>query len=204
MKIILVGGFSEMFELCEELGYEILGYIDKTPLDNLLKDYNYPYLGNDKEFNYNRFKELAEFVVTPDDPNIRERIYHSQKNLGLNYSRLISSHSMISRTAYIGKGTVVQFGSHVSAHSWIGSFVKINVYANVMHESKIGDFSTIAPNAAIMGRVTIGKKCYIGANATVLPSVTICDNVIVGAGAVVTKDILAAGTYVGVPSRKLW
>jgi maltose O-acetyltransferase len=51
--------------------------------------------------------------------------------------------------------------------------------------------------------VRIGDRCWIGARATILPGVTIGDDVIVAAGAVVANDCEAAGTYGGVPARRI-
>jgi acetyltransferase-like isoleucine patch superfamily enzyme len=49
---------------------------------------------------------------------------------------------------------------------------------------------------------TIGNRVSIGSNSTIMP-VRIVDDVVIGAGSVVTKDITAAGKYVGNPARLL-
>ena len=43
-KVILVGGFHEMIELCEDCGYSIVGIIDNTISTNY---WNYPIIGTD-------------------------------------------------------------------------------------------------------------------------------------------------------------
>lgn len=203
MKIILIGGFSEIFELCEECGFDILGYVDEESTVDRLKQYSYDLLGSDQVFSFDSFKGAASFFISPDSPSDREKIYKRIQVYGLTYARLISPHSRVSRTSLIGKGSCLQYGTNISSSCVIGDFVKVNTYANIMHDSIIGSFSTIAPNAAIMGRVRIGERCYIGANATIIPNTIICCNTVIGAGAVVNKDIKEPGTYVGVPARRI-
>ncbi len=203
MKIILIGGFSEIFELCEECGFDILGYVDEEPAADRLKRYSYDLLGSDSGFPFDAYKSAASFFISPDSPSIREEIFQRVQVYGLTYARLFSPQCRVSKTSFIGQGSCLQYGANVSASCVMGDFVKVNTYANVMHDSVIGNFSTIAPNAAIMGRVKIGERCYIGANATIIPEITICGNTIIGAGAVVNKDIKEPGTYVGVPARRI-
>ena len=79
----------------------------------------------------------------------------------------------------------------------------INCYSGIFHDTKIGDYNEIMPGAKLLGNVTIGNSCRIGTNSTILPNINICDNVVIGAGAVVTRDITEAGTYIGIPAKKV-
>jgi sugar O-acyltransferase (sialic acid O-acetyltransferase NeuD family) len=102
-----------------------------------------------------------------------------------------------------GPGTVVLSGAVVNAETVVGAGVIINNGAVVEHGCHIGDFTHVSPGAVIAGDVRIGADCWIGANATVLQGVQICDHVTIGAGAVVNINIEAAGTYVGIPARRI-
>jgi sugar O-acyltransferase (sialic acid O-acetyltransferase NeuD family) len=201
-KILLVGGFIEIIELCEENNIEIVGLVDNKKLN---ENSSLPIIGGEK--NINDWKEnflKTKIVVTPDLPNIRKKLVLFYSNHGFGYSTIISNLARVSKSAIIHCGSVIQAGVNISSEVTIGEFVKINNNANVMHNVIIGNFTTIAPNAVILGHVKIGECCYIGANATILPHVSICDNVTIGAGAVVTKSIETPFfTYAGVPARKL-
>ncbi len=203
MDIILIGGFSELFELCEECNYNILGYVDNHQISKELSFYPYKYLGDDDSFPFSKFSEKAVFIISPDNPLDRKRLADKSKRYGLKYINLISPHANISRSSLLGTGIIIQYGCNVSSLTRIGDFVKINTYANIMHNVQIGDYTTIAPNAIILGFVNIHRKCYIGANSSILPRINICSDVIIGAGAVVTKDITEPGTYVGIPAKKI-
>ena len=51
--------------------------------------------------------------------------------------------------------------------------------------------------------MVIGNNCYIGASAIILEGITMCNDVRIGAGCVVTKNISQAGTYIGMPARRI-
>lgn len=201
-KVIIVGGFIEIIELCEENNIIIKGIFDKCSEYEM---YSYKVLGNDSDAK----KLLTTFnkyplIITPDSPLIRRKLKLYYQELGYHFTSLISMHANISKSAFITNGSIIQSNVNISSKVNIGEFVKVNSMSNIMHNSTIGDFTTIAPNAVVLGNVSIGRECYIGANATILPNVHIADNVVIGAGAVVTKNIEECGTvYVGIPAKKL-
>lgn len=198
-EIILVGGFHEVIELAEENQIQIRGIIDKPDQGSYR---NYEIMCDDEDAgNLNKiFKEIP-ILISPDNPHTRKKLYDHYLMLGFGFFTLISSKSHVSNSAFIGKGTIIQYGVNISAEVSVGEFVKLNTMCNVMHNSKIGDFTTIAPNAVILGNVVVGQYCYIGSNSTVLPNISICDEVTVGAGAVVTKSLTSPGVYVGSPAK---
>jgi sugar O-acyltransferase (sialic acid O-acetyltransferase NeuD family) len=201
LRIIIVGAFSEIIELAEELKLSIIGLVDNKKNERY---YGYKIIHNDcdgsvlsTEFN------SVPIVITPDLPAVRVRLSENYRNAGFGFFNLISGTAKISRNTIIGNGIIIQHGVNVSAEVTLGDFVKLNTNCNVMHNACIGDFTTVAPNAVVLGNVKIGNCCYIGSNATILPGINICNNSIIGAGAVVTKDIIKPGKYVGNPARFL-
>ena len=198
-EIVLIGGFSEIIELCNDLEFEKLYVIDRMDIGQ-----NTIYLGSDEDIDnfYQSVKDL-DFCITPDLPAARIKIFEKFKKFAFHFPTLISESAKISKTSNINFGSIVQNGAYISTNVGIGTFVKVNVNACIMHDSKVGSFTTIAPSSTILGRVSIGEMCYIGASATVLPEISICDNVVIGAGAVVNRSIAESGTYVGVPARKI-
>lgn len=200
-KIILVGGFHELIELCCETGYEIVGIIDNALKNSYM---GYPILGCDDNAK-DLFDIYGEFplVITPDSPKVRSILFNLYSSKGFSFATIISKRANISPSAIIGEGVVIQSGVNVSSSTHIGNFVKLNSSANVMHDTKIEAFTTIAPNAVVLGRVHIGKKVYIGANSTILPGLKIADGTMIGAGAVVVKEISTAGVFVGVPAKQI-
>ena len=199
-EILLVGAFHEMIELCEDAGLVIVGLIDNTNEGS--NYYGYPVLGTDKDAQslHEKYPSCA-VVITPDSPIVRKRLVHEYASLGFDFATVIHPSAIVSRTASIGEGSVIQRGVNVSSNTCIGRFCKLNVNANVMHDNVVGDFSTIAPNAVLLGRVELGEEVYIGANSTVLPNKVIGRGSIIGAGAVVVNDVQQKCTMVGVPAK---
>ncbi len=200
-QVILVGGFSEIIELCEEIGREIVGIFDTClPPSHA----SYPLLGPDAaaEKLSEKYRNIP-IIVTPDDPIKRKKLADYYSQLGFSFGTLVHPSAHISRTADIGRGVVVQSGANVSSNVRIGAFVKINTNANVMHDTRVGSYATIAPNAVLLGRVNVGEAAYIGSNATILPGLSVGRCAIVGAGAVLTKSIAANKVVAGNPAQEL-
>ena len=201
-EVVLVGGFVEIIELCEVSKIKIFGIIDNMPKNNLN---GYKILCTDNTAKIILSEILDKLIIiTPDLPKIRIKLSNYYNSLGCSFYTLISPFATLSKSAIIGKGSIIQSQVNISAEVEIGTFVKINTCANIMHNVRVGDYTTIAPNAVILGYVTIGKGCYIGANATVLPHINIPDGVVIGAGAVVTKSIKEENVvFAGIPAKKI-
>ena len=197
--VILVGGFHEIIELCEECGFNVVGIID-----NKLEGYycGVPVLGKDDDAE-KLFSQYAncKLVIVPDSPAIREAMVLHYQLIGYRFATVISPNAHISKTAEIGEGTIIQSGVNVSSFTKVGRFCKLNCNCNVMHDNEIGDFVTIAPNVVLLGRVSTQSHAYLGANSTVLPNIKIGSYSVVGAGAVVTHDIENKVIVKGNPAR---
>lgn len=111
--------------------------------------------------------------------------------------------AVVSVFAHLTSGCFVAATSVVGPMAVVSMCVIVNHGAVIDHDVEVGDFSHIAPNATLGGHVKTGQRVLIGSGAVVLPSVVIGDDVIVGAGSVVHENLLAAGTYAGIPARKI-
>lgn len=185
-KVIIVGAFHEVVELCEDAGFEIVGIVDNIHASEY---WGYPILGDDRMIQkHTKDYQDCQIVLSPDSVKVKKKLADNYKSLGFSFATVISPSSHISRSAKIGEGCVIQAGVNVSSNVNIGDFVKINFNSNIMHDAKVGDYSVIAPNAAILGRSSIGKEVYVGANCTILPDANIKDNDIVKPLSIITKD----------------
>ena len=197
-KLIIVGGFIEIIELCETLNKNIIGLIDNDLSGSHL---NYPVLGKDCDAPkiFNEHKD-ALLVLSPDIPSIRKKLFDLYSSIGFKFCSLIHPDATISKSAKIEEGTIVQNRVNISGNVHIGRFCKLNTYANIMHDCQVGDFTTIAPNAILLGRSMVMSLVYIGANSTIFPEKTINNVAVVGAGSVVTKDVASHAIVFGNPA----
>ena len=205
-EVILIGGFPETYELCEEVGVDVRGIIDFDA--KVVAGTPYAYLGEDRAWLESN-KDLIgaqndlRFFVTPDKPALRKKIVALYESYGCRFATLVSPTATVSKNVEMAEGVVVQTLAAVMSCSKIGKCSRINVRATVMHHATIGECVTVAPGAVVLGYVTIGDGAYVGANATVLPYVKIGKGAVIGAGAVVTKDVPDGETWIGVPARKM-
>lgn len=202
-KIILVGGFHQIIELCEAENIEIVGIID----DNIEADcyLSYPILGKDCDAKH-LFQKYGNIplLLTPEQPLVKAKLFNLYSKLGFTFTNLISKEAKISPSAMIADdGVIIYPGARVSSGAIIENFVRLHSGASVDHDTVVKKFSNIAPFAVILGRIIINELVYIGANSTILPNINIGINSIVGAGAVVTKDIGENQVWVGNPAHSL-
>ena len=112
-------------------------------------------------------------------------------------------HASVSTISFLGPGCFIAAGAIVACGAVLGRSVIVNHGAVVDHDSRVGDFCHLAPNATLGGGVCLGDRNLVGAGAVILPGLQIASDVIIGAGAVVIKHITSAGTYAGIPARRI-
>lgn len=142
----------------------------------------------------------TDFVIGIGNNAVRKAIAETYP---VNWVTVIHPSAQIAVNVTIGRGTVVMAGAVVNACAAVGEHCIINTRAVVEHDNIIGDCVHISPNAALGGAVRIGAGTHIGIGAAVRNQISICGDCVVGAGAAVVKNIDEAGTYVGVPARKI-
>lgn len=149
-----------------------------------------------------RFSD-CDFFVAIGQSQTREKICKELISKGYNLVSLVSDSASVSRSASIGRCSLIVSGAVVNACAVIGDGVIVNTCASVDHDCTVGDYSHIAVGSHIGGTVVIGKNVFIGAGVTVVNNLEICDDTTVGAGATVIKSITESGTYVGTPAAKI-
>lgn len=141
------------------------------------------------------------FIIGIGINEIRERIAN---RLGeLQYHTAIHPSAVIAGDVTIGAGSVVMANAVVNTGAVIGQHCIVNTAATIDHDCNVEDFVHISPGVHLSGTVGIGRASWLCIGAVVSNNVNICSGCTIGAGAVVVKDIKTAGTYVGVPARKI-
>ncbi len=155
-------------------------------------------------FNTFHKSEMHNCVIAVGSPTLKEKIYN-KLNCETTVFPTIIHFSVIydRRTVKIGKGSIICPGNLITTEIEIGDFVHLNLNTTVGHECEIGNFSTISPGVQISGNVKISTNVFIGTGAAVLEKVEIAANTIIGASALVNKTIEEAGTYVGMPVKRI-
>lgn len=197
-QIVIVSADSEIVELARDAGFDVLGFFDPKQLDDCLKAKR---LGDDSDwhemFSQNQNLRVALAV---DIPETRRKLWshYGPQNI----ETLISKHAIVSASAKLGAGILVQHGCKVMATASVGDGCKINVNATIHHGCSVGNFCTIAPGAQLLGNVSVEEEVYIGSGAIILPRRKVGRGAVVGAGAVVSNDVAAGVTVVGIPAKE--
>ena len=163
----------------EELvdGIRVIGPIDEIPRDSIV------------------------FVSMGDNGKRRE--YMERFYDQLLKDNLIHPSALLEKGVVMGVANQIFAKVYINCHVRIGNNTIINTGAIVEHEAHIGSHSHISVGTKVCGRSRVGDNCLMGAGSTVIDKLSICDDVMIGAGAVVVENIVAPGTYVGVPARRI-
>ena len=147
--------------------------------------------------------EQNDVFVAIGDNQTRKSIMHRMEQIGARFATLIHPSAVIADDVEIGSGSVVMANAVINCGSRIGKGVIVNTAATIDHDNQIGNFVHISPGAHLAGTVTMGDETWIGIGASISNNLNIRGGCTVGAGAVVIKDIDEAGTYVGVPAKRI-
>ena len=185
------GGHSKVVsEILEQNGLEVVSIIDDDSRKSTAKMSGVRKVGNQKPEH--------PIIVTIGDNKLRAEIVEM---LDAEYIECVANSAVVSKSAEIGKGSVVLHGAILQRNAVVGDHVLINTAANVDHDNVLGDFVHISPNVALCGHVEIGTGTHVGAGATVIPKVKIGKWCKIGAGATVVSDIPDYSTAVGTPAK---
>lgn len=198
--LIIIGasGHAEVVaDIALKNGYTIAGFLDDN--EKTTEVLGYKVLG--KVADCLNYKKNCKFVIGIGNNAVRKRI--AEEYSELDFVTLIHPTASIGLDVTIDKGTVIMPMAVINSCATIGKQTIINSGAVVEHDCCVGDYCLIAPHATLCGVVKIGNNVHMGAGSVINQTLSVCDNVMVGSGSVIIKSITEAGTYVGVPAKKI-
>lgn len=200
LLIIGAGGHGRVvFDIAKSL----CKYLEIAFLDDDFKKNCNDYRVVGKIDDYPKFINNCDFIVALGDGGVRKKISEMLVSSGANLVSLIHPQSVIGSNVTIEDGCAVMAGVVVNCGTIVKKGSILNTSSSVDHDCSIGEYCHISVGSHICGTVSIGDMTWIGAGATISNNINICTKCMIGAGTVVIKDIIEAGTYVGVPARKI-
>lgn len=203
--IVGAGGFGrEVAWLIEDINkvnkiWNIVGFVDDSKKLVKQEFSGYKVLGTTEWLK----NQKLYVVVAIGDPNIKAKTIEKINHVGIYFATLVHPNVIMSDTSEIGVGTIICAGTIITVNAKIGNHIIINLDCTIGHDAVIKDYSTLLPSVNVSGCVNIDSHVNIGTGSAIIQNISICKNVILGAGTVVVKDINEAGTYVGVPARRV-
>ena len=197
-KLAIIGASGHgkvVADIARKNGYKEIVFLDDD--ESIHECGCYPVIGKSSEAG----TIYADIIVGIGNAGIRKRIQESVPEGEL--VTLIHPDAVIAEDVAIGAGTVVMAGAVINPGVRIGKGCIINTCSSVDHDCVVGDYVHIAVGSHLCGTVSVGSGTWIGAGAIVSNNISICPDCMIGAGAVIVKNIDSAGTYMGVPARRI-
>lgn len=202
-KVIIIGagGHAKVVaDIIEKSGDQIIGFLDDRIEKGTKVIGDYKVIGNlNNKCQLSITNSNYEFIIAIGNNQTRKEISNTPN---LKFYTAIHPSAQIGLDVEIKEGTVIMANACINSSAKIGKHCIINTGAIIEHDNKIEDFVHISPNVSLGGTVKIGENTHVGIGSIIKNNITVCKNCTIGAGAVVVKDILKAGTYIGVPAKK--
>lgn len=179
--------------------YDKISFLDDD--ESVKRCMDFPVIGKSSDAKY--YIDEADFFVAIGNAKIRKKVTEQLGEVGATIVTLIHPQAAIGHNVMIGNGTVVMAGAVINPDSTVGQACIINTCASVDHDCRLGDYVHVSVGAHVCGTVVIDDGTWIGAGATISNNLKVCGDCMIGAATAVVNDIEEAGTYVGVPARRL-
>lgn len=145
--------------------------------------------------------ESAEFAIAVGEPGARRILSERIAKSGYSFATLIDNTAIISETAQIEQGCIINSGAIVSSNVHLEENCMIMYQAIIGHDAYIKRDTIVCPKSTIGGGSTVGEQCFVGINSSMKQGVNLGDRVIVGMGSMIFRDVEADNTVVGNPAR---
>jgi sugar O-acyltransferase (sialic acid O-acetyltransferase NeuD family) len=143
------------------------------------------------------------FICAIGDTAGRRKVCAKFKARGAQFLNLIQTKALVSPSAVLGEGLILEPFVTLGANCRVGDFTAVLGHAMISHDVSIGTAAQISPFASILGGASIGDEAIVGSHAVVLADVKIGARATVGAGSVVIKDVPEGATVFGVPAMRI-
>lgn len=209
-KIILVGSGQHcnvvMYNVKAQGKYEIAciaeidhskcgKYIDGIPVVPFENFSTHAMTKIEKEFGTNKF------IIAFGSMRYRKDVFNFLVDNGWEAITVIHPHAVVSPTATIGKGVLIECGCLITPSPVIGDNVVVNTGSQVNHDNIVESHVYIASGVILSGGVTIKENTLLDDGVIITLGSTVGKNCIIGAGAVVTKEIPDNVVAYGSPCR---
>jgi sugar O-acyltransferase (sialic acid O-acetyltransferase NeuD family) len=171
-------------------------YINGVYVEQNYNDYDVDFIkGISKKY------DTKKFFIGLGNMKLRKNIFNFFISNEWESVNIIHPSSVVSTTAKLGRGVLIEAGCLVTSSPTIGNNVVINTGSQVNHDNVIEDHVYIASGVLLSGGVTIKENTLLDDGVIVTLGRTIGSNCIIGAGSVVTKDIRDNSVAFGLPCK---
>lgn len=210
MRSIIIGAgkYGEVYlSYLQEIGVNIIGFIDDTPEKQNTYFHNLPILGTIDILPHLRHSHKIESVYCPLGNNImRVKYLEYARTCGFKTPNFIHENALISPAVNIksDSGVYILGNTCVMPYVTIHEYVMISVGSNIIHHSTLHQGVFISNGVNVGACVNVHKRAYVGMGSTIKSEVkNIGKDSLIGAGAVVIHDVQDNAVVAGVPAKIL-
>lgn len=145
--------------------------------------------------------EKSEFIIAAGEPSARKLLYGKVKSAGYSLTTLIDETAVLSNTAVIGEGSIIQAHAVISSEAVIKENCFLMLQTIVGHHAVMESHCVASPKATVGGYSHVGTEAFLGLGSSMMQGVNIGDKAIVGLGSMVFKDVEDGTTVIGNPAR---
>ena len=189
-EIILIGGGGHC-KSCIEVIEATESFIIKGILDLPGSIGNevlgYPVIGTNEDI-ISFINKNVNFLITVGsigDSSKRIELFKHINSLGGIFPAIIAPTAYVSKSAHIGRGTIIMHQALVNAAAIIGDNCIINSKALVEHDAIIGDHCHISTGSIVNGGTVVGERTFFGSGAVSKQYITIPDGSFIKANSIV-------------------
>lgn len=199
------GAAKEIFDLvtCNESikkNWDEIVFIDDTKESGTFRDCKmYPF----SEIIEKYAPDEMQIVVAIGEPKYRKILGDRVRAKGYGLATLIHPLALVSPSAIIGAGVVIQDYVDIAPEAYIHDNVCINGHTIIGHNVEIGENSQVCSHVIVTGSTTVGANTFLGAASAVRDHLSIGENVIISMGAIVMKDVRDNKIVMGNPAREI-
>ena len=151
------------------------------------------------EFDPTKYEVMVAVGNTVDRANIVKKLPKETTY----FTYIHPTAQLLSNDIRIGEGSFIGANCVLTYNIKIGNHAILNRAVHIGHDCRIGHYFSAMPGSIVSGDVTIFDAVYLGNNVSIKEKLTIQSLVNIGTNAAVVKNIEEAGTYVGVPTKKI-
>jgi len=211
MKVVILGGQGDGLvaaQIIEDMSsqgqdIELVGFLnDHEAMGSLIG--GYPVLGKTSEW-HNLPEEWGYHFSLLSVGKMRERALLI-KSFNIPIDRVVSlihPTALISRTASVGKGTLVAAYAVMQPGSQLGLCCSVRAGANIGHDVSVGDFVYVGPNATLCGYSGVAEGVFLAPNSVLRDRTKMGEYSVLAAASVAYKDVPENSTWIGNPARRI-
>lgn len=148
-----------------------------------------------KNFSVDAMERLSKkydtnlFIIAFGSMKYRKPVFEFLVKNGWKPINVIHPSAVVSKSAKIGKGVLVEAGCLITPSPIIGDNVVVNTGSQINHDNIVESHVYIASGVVLSGGVHIKENTLLDDGVIVTLGAKVGSNSIIGAGAVVTKDL---------------